>query len=199
MTRVKILGKADDDGRTSVDAVIDGKLEFGVLQEIVQRDSDKDMAAASAEAQTILFERGEPEETITATAPDLPFLRRGDAVEMAAGNLTGIFYVKGVSHNAAQKQMTMTLMRQPPVRKISKANVSGADGGTDSGTTSAGFQKGDEIILNGPVYIDSYGNGKGRTFTAYRSTITIVAPLTRACPYHVGRIGWVYPNEITKA
>jgi len=47
--------------------------------------------------------------------------------------------------------------------------------------------------------VDSYGNGKGRTFTNYKSTITIVAPLNRPCPYHVGGIGWVYPNEITKA
>lgn len=200
VTRVKILGKADDDGRSCVDAVIDGKLEFGVLQEIVLRDSDKDIAAASAEAQTLLSERGEPEESIMATAPDLPFLRRGDAVEMAAGNLTGVFYVKGVSHNADRKQMTMTLMRQPPVRQAPKAQESANGSGAASVEASgSAFTKGDAVILNGPVYIDSYGNGKGRTFTAYRSTITITAPSGRPCPYHIGRIGWVYPSEITKA
>ena len=193
VTRVKVLGKADDEGRSSVDAVIDGNLDFGILQEIVTRDSDKDLGAAKTEAQTILSERGKPEESIMATAPDLPFLRKGDAVEMAAGNLKGIFYVLGVSHNAVTRQMTMTLMRQPE-EKTEKS------GGDDKGKDKGGdFAKGDAIILNGPVYIDSYGNGKGRTFTDYKSTITIVVSKDRPCPYHVGQIGWVYPNEITKA
>ena len=126
------------------------------------------------------------------TSADLPFLRKGDAVEMQAGNLSGIFCVLGVSHNATTKQMTMTLMRQP---------VAAATGGKkqEEQKQDTGFKKGDAISLNGPVYVDSYGNGKGRTFTNYKSTITIVAPLNRPCPYHVGGIGWVYPNEITKA
>lgn len=193
VTRVKVLGKADDDGRSSVDAVIDGNLDFGILQEIVTRDSDKDLGTAKAEAQTILSERGKPEESIMVTAPDLPFMRKGDAVEMAAGNLSGIFYVLGVSHNATTRQMTMTLMRQPEEKKETS-------GGTeDKGNSGGDFAKGDAIILNGPVYIDSYGNGKGRTFTDYKSTITIVVSKDRPCPYHVGQIGWVYPNEITKA
>lgn len=187
VTRVKVLGKADDEGRSSVDAVIDGNLEFGVLQEIVTRDSNKDIGSAKAEAQTILSERGKPEESIMVTSPDLPFLRKGDAVEMAAGNLSGIFYVLGVSHSAASRQMTMTLMRQPEEKEESQEEE------------SSGFQKGDAVVLNGPVYIDSYGNGKGRTFTDYKSTITITVSTDRPCPYHVGQIGWVYPNEITKA
>lgn len=196
VTRVKILGKADDEGRSSVDAVIDGNLDFGILQEIVTRDSDKDLGTAKTEAQTILKERGEPEESIMATAPDLPFLRKGDAVEMAAGNLNGIFYVLGVSHNATTRQMTMTLMRQPE----KKAEDTSGSGGSGNGGKSGGdFAVGDAIILNGPVYVDSYGNGKGRTFTDYKSTITIKVDTSRPCPYHVGQIGWVYPNEITKA
>ena len=118
VTRVKILGKADDDGRSSVEAMVDGNLEFGILQEVIRRDSDKDIEKAKAEAQQTLKEKGQPEETIMATAPDLPFLRKGDAIEMAAGNLSGIFYILGVSHNATTRQMTMTLMREPPKSTI---------------------------------------------------------------------------------
>ncbi len=191
VTRVKILGKADDDKRSSVEAVIDGNLDFGVLQEIIQRDGDKDIGTATEEARQTLKERGQPEENITVSSPDLPFLRKGDAVEIYAGNLSGIFYVLGVSHIATSKQMTMTLMRQPSIKKTSEQS--------DEQKQNAEFQKGDSVILNGPVYLDSYGNGKGRTFTDYKSTITITAPLERACPYHIGQIGWVYPNEITKA
>lgn len=196
VTRVKVIGKADDDDRSSVDAVLDGNLDFGLLQEIVTRDSDKDLGTAKAEAQTILKERGQPEETIMVTSPDLPFIRKGDAVEMNAGNLIGVFYVLGVSHNAATRQMTMTLMRQPGGSAAGSSNDSGS---SDSSEGSGEYEVGDAIILNGPVYNDSYGNGKGRTFTDYKSTITIKVSMERACPYHVGQVGWVYPNEITKA
>ena len=112
VTRVKIIGKSDDKGRSKVDAVVNGNLKYGVLQEIIKRDSDKDLGKAKSEAQATLQERGKPEESIQVNAPDLPFLRRGDAVEMSAGNLNGTFYVIGVSHNAATKQMTMTLVRK---------------------------------------------------------------------------------------
>lgn len=112
VTRVKILGKADDEKRSSVDAVINGKLQYGTIQEIVTRDSNKSLGEAKQEANTILSERGEPQETIMATTPDLPFTRKGDEVEMKAGNLDGRFYVAAVSHNASSRQMTMTLRRK---------------------------------------------------------------------------------------
>ena len=47
----------DGEGRASVDAVVDGNLEYGVLQEVVRRDSNKTMGEANAEAQAILKER----------------------------------------------------------------------------------------------------------------------------------------------
>lgn len=112
VTRVKIIGKADDKKRSKVDAVVNGNLKYGVLQEIIKRDSDKDLGKAKSEAKAILQDRGQPEESIQVNAPDLPFLRKGDAVEMFAGNLQGTFYVIGVSHNAMTKQMTMTLVRK---------------------------------------------------------------------------------------
>lgn len=83
-----------------------------MLQEVIRRDSDKDIGKAKAEAKRTLKERGKPEESIMVTAPDLPFMRKGDAVEMSAGNLSGTFYVLGVSHNAGTRQMTMTLLRK---------------------------------------------------------------------------------------
>ena len=81
-------------------------------------------------------------------------------MEVQAGNLSGMFCVLGVSHNATTKQMTMTLMRQPPAASTSAKKQ-------EEQKQDTGFQKGDAIILNGPVYVDSYGNGKGRTFTNY--------------------------------
>ena len=112
VTKVKIIGKANNGGRSSVEALFDGNLDFGVLQEIIRRDAAKDIGAAQAEAEQILNDRGRPDEAIMVTAADLPFLRKGDTVEVQAGNLTGMFCVLGVSHNANRKQMTMTLRRK---------------------------------------------------------------------------------------
>ena len=112
VTRVKIIGKQDKSGRAPVEATINGDTSFGVLQEIVRRDSDKKLSDATKEANTILEDRGKPEETITVEAPDLPFLRKGDEVQMGAGNLLGFFFVEGVTHTAETRMMNMTLSRK---------------------------------------------------------------------------------------
>ena len=112
VTRVKILGKADDDGRSSVEATVDGNLKFGVLQEVIRRDADKDIGSAKADAQAMLKERGKPTEEIRVNAPDLPFTRKGDLIEISAGNLIGMFYVRGVAHDAKRKTMELRLLRK---------------------------------------------------------------------------------------
>jgi len=111
VTRVKIIGKADDKGRSPVDTTVDGDTQYGVLQEIVRRDSNKDIAAAIAEANAIIAKRGKPEEIIQINAPDVPVTRKGDKIEAKAGNLIGMFYVEGASHNGTARQMTLTLSR----------------------------------------------------------------------------------------
>jgi hypothetical protein len=60
------------------------------------------------------------------------------------------------------------------------------------------FEKGDTVILNGPVFRDSYGTGQGRTFRDHESTITIVAPAGRVAPYHVGEIGWARATDLKR-
>jgi len=187
VTRVKIIGNQDDDERASVDATLDGDTSFGVLQEIVRRDANTTLETAMDEANAIIKDRGKPEEVTQITVPDIPFVRRGDTIEAEAGNLKGLFSVEGVSHYATTRQMTLTVSRF--VRPAQSAAT---------GTSQAKFQDGDEVILNGAVYLDSFGNGRGLTFTNHRDTITIVAPLSRPCPYHVGHIGWVYPESITR-
>jgi hypothetical protein len=113
VTKVKVIGVEDSDERRQVEAVVDGNLDFGVLQEIVVRDSDKTLAQAQAEANTILKERGKPDETIGYEGPDIPELRKGDLVELGAGNLIGEFYIEDVTHNATEKRMSLQLSRNP--------------------------------------------------------------------------------------
>ena len=61
------------------------------------------------------------------------------------------------------------------------------------------FQVGDSIILNGHVYVDSYGNGRGRYFSNHRDVISIITSgHGRAHPYHIDGIGWVHPTSLTR-
>lgn len=107
VTRVRIVGQAKGDEPRPAVATLDGRLEFGVLQEIVvQSRSDSD-ATARQEAQEILAERGRPQETRTLIAPDLPFLRVGDAVYLEVGPLIGYHYVVAVQHDADRREMTL--------------------------------------------------------------------------------------------
>ncbi|MDR1703942.1 MAG: hypothetical protein LBS19_04565 [Clostridiales bacterium] len=71
VTKVKVIGKQDDEGRFSVDAVVDGDTSYGVLQEIIRRDGDKAVGTAIAEANALLKTRGKPDELIQITVPDL--------------------------------------------------------------------------------------------------------------------------------
>lgn len=107
VTRVKIVGAEDKQGKAPVVAQLDGRTEFGVLQEVIYQRRFDTAAAAKAAAQEILKERGQPRRLRKVIAPDLPFLRKGDKVHVAAGTIVGHFHVAGVAHNATQRLMTL--------------------------------------------------------------------------------------------
>ena len=111
VTRVAVLATQDNDGREALEAWVDGDTSFGVLQKIVRRNTNDSLDFAIRDAVQLIKERGRPEETVQVTAPDVPFLRKGDKVEMAAGNLKGYFLVEGVSHFGTTRQMDMVLAR----------------------------------------------------------------------------------------
>ncbi|WP_379690411.1 hypothetical protein [Mediterraneibacter gnavus] len=70
ITRVKIIGQEDDDGRSSVEATMNGKTKYGVRQKIVTRGKDDSLEDAKFSAQEILDDKGEVQEEITVQAPD---------------------------------------------------------------------------------------------------------------------------------
>jgi len=191
ITRVKVIGQEDDDGKSSVEALIDGKTEYGIRQKIYVRDKDDSIDAAKKSAQEIIDEKGDAEETRTVQSPDVPFVRKGDLVHVTAGTLDGYYYVDGIQHDADTGKMTMNL------GSVEKSTSSAAASTTENASTE--FNKGDKVILNGAVYLDSYGTGKGKTFTNYTGTITIKVDTSRKCPYHIDGLGWVYPDTIKKA
>lgn len=64
-------------------------------------------------------------------------------------------------------------------------------------TTTLKYAKGDKIILNGYLYRDSAGNGKGAKKTNYKGCITIVKSGAKK-PYHIDSLGWVAESDIKK-
>lgn len=190
VTRVKVIATENEDGRQAVEAIIDGQTKYGIRQRIYNRQEDDNLATAKAAAQEIINEEGSPERNISIEGPDVPTIRKGDKIHVTARTLNGYYIVKAVQHDAANCTMTMTI---EPAEKPKAAAPEQQE------KKSEELKKGDKVILNGAVYVDSYGNGKGMTFTNRTCTITIKVDTTRPCPYHVDGIGWVYPNTITKA
>lgn len=107
VTRVKIIGAEDKEGKAPVVAQLDGRTEFGTLQEVVYQRQFDNAAAAKAAAQDILKERGQPRRVRKVIAPDLPFLRKGDKVKVVAGTLNGYYLISSVVHNATNRLMSM--------------------------------------------------------------------------------------------
>ncbi len=107
VTRVKIIGSEDKAGKAPVVATLDGKTEFGILQDLVYQRQFDNAAAAKAAAKEVLAERGKPQKRRKVTAPDLPFLRRGDKAYVAAGTLTGYYIVAGVMRDIKARLMVL--------------------------------------------------------------------------------------------
>jgi hypothetical protein len=192
VTRVKVVGKEDSEGRQPVEAVLDGLTQHGIRQRIQNRAEDDSLATAKSAAQEILDKHGKPTRTITLEGPDVPVIRKGDKIHVRAGTLNGYYITKSVRHDADGRNMTMELEPE----EESKAAPAKTAASVPAASTT--FNKGDSVILNGAVYRDSYGSGKGKTFTNRKCTITIKVDTSRPCPYHVDGIGWVKPNTITK-
>ena len=111
----------------------------------------------------------------------------GDQIIIESETLNGKFVVVKGKHTGSPTGQWKTVIEVKPAPPTPTV-------------VSSDYKVGDQVILNGPVFADSYGNGQGRTFAGHRDTITIIAPdLKRARPYHIGAVGWVSADEITKA
>ena len=113
VTRVIVLGKADDEGRKPLEATVNGETKYGLRQKIYNRSEDESLADAQKAAQEILDEEGKPGEDIRLTAPDIPFLQKGDLVYAdKVGYINGYYFIKGVAHNADNYEMTLQLTKK---------------------------------------------------------------------------------------
>ncbi len=106
VTRVVVVGKDDSKGRPKVEATLNGKTEYGILQTISSKGSSS-LSDAKNAAKKILDEKGKPKRTTTLNVVEFPAIRKSDKVYVETDAMKGYFFVKGISHNATSAVMQM--------------------------------------------------------------------------------------------
>lgn len=109
-TQVIILGTASDDEKTPVEAMVSGETEtYGTLQKIISMTEDTTREDSVKEARNIIKENGIPKWEHDVKAVDIPWIRKGDKVEIVTSTLRGEFIVKSIVREIRNKGKTMTL------------------------------------------------------------------------------------------
>lgn len=111
VTKIVILGKEDSAGRSKVEATVEGDTKlYGTLQKIETKDEDTSLADTKKEAQETIKEKGRPKASYEVRAVDIPWIRKGDLVQVHAGNLYTEYIVVGTSRDIGkEKIMSLTL------------------------------------------------------------------------------------------
>lgn len=175
VTRVKVLGQAKKKQSAPIEAVVDGRTEFGVMQKIYRRDSDETIEAAKQAATEILQEEGTPKEEIRLSLPDVPYVRKGDMIycdQLETAN--GYYQVLSVSHDCDAKTMSV---------KIKSMESAQQPGNPEQ---PASYAVGSEVtFLGGTHYVSSDAGAKGYTVKGSgRAKITKLAE-GKGHPYHL--------------
>lgn len=110
ITKVVIVGKADDNDRVPIEATVSGKTsEYGTLQKIQSRSENTSLADAKSEAQNTIDEYGNPKWEYEITAPDIPWIRKGDKIYVSAGEIVGYRIVTETDRSGDRQTREMTL------------------------------------------------------------------------------------------
>lgn len=175
ITRIKVVGQADDDGNRSVDAALDGKTEYGIRQRIYTRGSDETLEDAKSAAQEILDGEGKIEREMTVQSPDIPFIRKGDMVYIMSGSISDYYYVKSIQHDADVYSMTMELEQAEK-----------AENDSSNEEIKKEYNVGDIVNFHGGThYVSSYPDAKGYNAAAGNAKITIKDGSGKSHPWHL--------------
>lgn len=110
VTKVIILGKADDNDRQPIEATVSGNTsKYGTLQKMITRDENTSLANAKKEAQSIIDKDGTPKWEFELHATDIPWIRKGDKVYVDAGDMAGYYIVTGIERTITLKKREMIL------------------------------------------------------------------------------------------
>ena len=109
VTKVIILGKADDNDRHPIEATVSGDTaKYGTLQKTINRDENTSLADAKKDAQNIIKD-GKPKREYELTATDIPWIRKGDKVRVDAGDMVGYYIVTAISRTISLEKREMVL------------------------------------------------------------------------------------------
>lgn len=176
ITRVKVVGKADDNGNRSVEATLNGETKYGIRQRIYTRGSDESLSDAKSASQEILDNEGKIQKEMTVQSPDVPFIRKSDLVYIMSGLASDYYFVKSIQHNADSFSMTMDLELAEP----SKAKAGGG------GEKKKEYNVGDIVNFHGGThYVSSYSGSKGYSARAGKARITIKNGSGKTHPWHL--------------
>lgn len=189
VTRVKVVGEEDDEGRRPVEATVDGQTKYGIRQKIVTRGTDETLDDAKKAAQEILDEDGKLDRQRTVKTADIPVIRKGDMIHMQSSTGTGYFHVLGISHDCDSMTMTMDLKKS---KKPSANHAEGADeDGEKDDKKSGDHQVGDIVDFHGGThYVSSYPGAAGYPVSAGKAKITIADGAGGAHPWHLVTEDW---------
>jgi len=176
ITRVKVVGQADDDGKRSIEATLNGLTQYGIRQRIYTRGQDEELADAKSAAQEILDDEGKITKKMTVQAPDVPFIRKGDLVYLISELTKDYYFVKSIQHNADVYSMTMELEKaKTEVVKEQKTT-----------TAKKEYNVGDIVNFHGGThYVSSCQGSKGYSARAGKAKITIKNGSGKAHPWHL--------------
>lgn len=178
ITRVKVVGQADHEGRQSVEATVNGETRYGIRQRIYTRGSDETLSDANLAAQEILSQEGKIKKEMIVQGPDIPFIRKGDLVYLMTDSVKAYYYVKSIQHNAETYSMTMELEYMEPKQTD---NSSGGDS-----QEKKEHQVGDMVDFHGNVhYVSSYPDAKGYNARPGKAKITKKDGSGKAHPWHL--------------
>lgn len=118
VTRVKIYGNEDKEGRAELKTTKEKNTKFGVIQDIIYSSSYEDMVEAQKAADEILEEKSKPNIERYVSGPLIPWIRKGDLVEIKTGTICKVVndevigvpcIVLGITYDILNLTMSLTL------------------------------------------------------------------------------------------
>lgn len=181
VTRVKVIGKSEEEGCEPVEATVDGSVQYGIRQKIYTRGTDESVSEAETAAREILSEDGKPKEKIIAKLPDVPLVRKGDLIHLKTDTISEGFYcVISVSHSIDDMLMTLELKKASECKTMDEAPAEAKT-----------YNVGDIVNFHGgQYYVSSYPDAQGYEGSPGKAKITIKDGSGKAHPWHLVTQNW---------
>lgn len=168
VTRVKVIGTSNKNGKDDVSATLNGLTKYGIRQKIYTRGSDETVNQAKKSAKAILDEDGTVDKSLTIHSPDIPYIRKGDIVFVQTGGVAGFYYVMGIQHNAESLSMSMDLEKAEEVA-VSKDKIK----------ASEIYKVGDAVVFQGGRQFLSASGARNSAARAGKARITRIKAWTK--------------------